>query len=47
MTTPNGAIRAVRMGMRLSQDDFARALRDAGGRTGQPNDANKRLVQRW
>lgn len=35
------------MGMLMSQDDFARALRDAGQRTGQPNDANKRLVQRW
>lgn len=31
----------------MSQDDFARAVRDAGTRTGQPNDANKRLVQRW
>jgi hypothetical protein len=29
------------------QDDFARALRLAGERTGVPNDANKRLVQRW
>lgn len=35
------------MGMLMSQDDFARALRVAGQRTGQPNDANKRLVQRW
>src|SRR6266571_3768853 len=33
--------------MRMSQDDFARALRNAGQRVGQPNDANKRLVQRW
>lgn len=33
--------------MLLSQDDFARAIRDAGERAGQPNDANKRLVQRW
>jgi hypothetical protein len=47
MTTPNGTLRAVRMGMLMSQDDFARALRRAGDRAGQPNDANKRLVQRW
>ena len=35
------------MGMLLSQDDFARELRAAGQRAGVPNDANKRLVQRW
>ncbi|MQA26590.1 MAG: XRE family transcriptional regulator [Micromonosporaceae bacterium] len=45
--TPNAALRAVRMGMLMSQDDFARALREAGMRAGIPNDANKRLVQRW
>ncbi|MEU1586443.1 XRE family transcriptional regulator [Micromonospora sp. NPDC005710] len=47
MTSPNAALRAVRAGMRMSQDDFARALQAAGHRTGEPNDANKRLVQRW
>jgi DNA-binding transcriptional regulator YiaG len=47
MSTPNTSLRAVRMGMMMSQDDFARAVRDAGTRVGQPNDANKRLVQRW
>lgn len=47
MTTPNATLRAVRMGMLLSQDDFARSIRDAGERAGQPNDASKRLVQRW
>lgn len=31
----------------MSQDDFARALREAGRRRGEPNDASKRLVQRW
>jgi len=46
-TTPNGKLRAVRMGMLMSQDDFARAIREAGHRAGVPNDANKRLVQRW
>jgi hypothetical protein len=33
--------------MLMSQDDFARAIREAGHRAGEPNDANKRLVQRW
>ncbi|NJP65356.1 XRE family transcriptional regulator [Streptomyces spiramenti] len=45
--TPNSTLRAVRMGLLMSQDDFARALRDAGDRAGARNDANKRLVQRW
>jgi hypothetical protein len=31
----------------MSQDEFARALRDAGTAAGAPNDASKRLVQRW
>lgn len=35
------------MGLLLSQDEFARAIRDAGARAGQRNDASKRLVQRW
>lgn len=35
------------MGLLMSQDDFARAVREAGVRAGVPNDANKRLVQRW
>ncbi len=47
MTTPNTALRAVRAGMRMSQDDFACALQAVGHRAGEPNDANKRLVQRW
>jgi DNA-binding transcriptional regulator YiaG len=47
MTEPNSTLRAVRMGMLMSQDDFARALREAGARAGVPNDASKRLVQRW
>ncbi|KUJ69874.1 DNA-binding protein [Streptomyces albus subsp. albus] len=44
---PNDTLRAVRIGLRLSQDDLARALRRAGDETGEPNDASKRLVQRW
>lgn len=47
MTEPNATLRAVRMGLLMSQDDFARAIRDAGRRAGIDNDANKRLVQRW
>ncbi|MFF4306999.1 helix-turn-helix domain-containing protein [Streptomyces sp. NPDC001601] len=47
MTTPNETLRAARQGLRLSQDEFARALREAGDRAGDPNDASKRLVQRW
>lgn len=47
MTEPNATLRAVRISMMLSQDDFARALREAGARAGDPLDASKRLVQRW
>ncbi|WP_406331878.1 helix-turn-helix domain-containing protein [Streptomyces sp. NBC_00203] len=47
MATPNGSLRAVRLGLLMSQDEFARAIRDAGDRAGSPNDASKRLVQRW
>ena len=46
-TRPNDTLRAVRMGMRMSQDDFALAIQRAGDQLGQPNAANKRLVQRW
>ncbi|MEE1825607.1 XRE family transcriptional regulator [Streptomyces sp. BE20] len=31
----------------LSQDEPARQLRDVGEQLGEPNDASKRLVQRW
>ncbi|WP_405418119.1 helix-turn-helix domain-containing protein [Streptomyces microflavus] len=47
MSTPNITLRTVRVGLRMSQDDMARALREAGLRAGEPNDASKRLVQRW
>ncbi|MEU6989370.1 XRE family transcriptional regulator [Streptomyces sp. NPDC046465] len=47
MATPNVTLQAVRKGLILSQDEFARAVRDAGQQLGQPNDASKRLVQRW
>jgi len=41
-TTPNTALRAARNARRMSQDDLARALREAGCLS-----ATKRLVQRW
>ncbi|WP_066956090.1 helix-turn-helix domain-containing protein [Streptomyces lushanensis] len=44
---PNDVLRAVRIGLRLSQDDFAKALRRAGAELGEPNEASERLVQRW
>ncbi|WP_125263275.1 helix-turn-helix domain-containing protein [Streptomyces alboflavus] len=44
---PNDVLRAVRIGLRMSQDDFAKALRRAGEELGEPNEASKRLVQRW
>lgn len=50
MTTkpkPNDTLRNVRMGMRLSQDEFAERIRLAGHRAGVPNDVSKRQVQRW
>jgi hypothetical protein len=47
MTQPNTTLQAVRKSLMMSQDDFARALRTAGERIGRPNDASKRLVQRW
>jgi transcriptional regulator with XRE-family HTH domain len=47
MTKPNLTLKAVRESLRLSQDDMARAVQQAGARAGEPNAANKRLVQRW
>ena len=44
---PNAALRAVRRGLMMSQDELARAVREAGRRVGEPNDCSKRLVQRW
>ncbi|MFE4855631.1 helix-turn-helix domain-containing protein [Streptomyces sp. NPDC056670] len=44
---PNDVLTSLRKSMNLSQDEFARGLRDAGAELGEPNDASKRLVQRW
>ncbi|MFE9244768.1 multiprotein-bridging factor 1 family protein [Nocardiopsis sp. NPDC006938] len=42
MARPNTALKAARMSRLMSQDDLARALREAG-----VDGASKRLVQRW
>ena len=47
MGEPNTSLRAVRQSMRLSQDELARAIRNAGQRAGEPNECSKRLIQRW
>jgi hypothetical protein len=44
MTEANTALRAVRLALRMSQDELARAVRNAGERAGEPNDCNERLV---
>jgi transcriptional regulator with XRE-family HTH domain len=44
---PNTALRQARLALRLSQDEMAVAIRDAGQRLGTPNGCSKRLVQRW
>lgn len=44
---PNRVLREIRIGLNLSQDEFAARLREAGRRLGEPNEASKRLVQRW
>jgi len=44
---PNTTLKAVRMGLRLSQDGFAKAIQEAGERIGARNQCSKRLVQRW
>jgi transcriptional regulator with XRE-family HTH domain len=44
---PNTALRTARLKRRMSQDDLARAVRDAGVRAGEPNACNKRTVQKW
>lgn len=43
----NTALRQARLALRLSQDEMAVAIRDAGQRLGTPNGCTKRLVQRW
>ena len=45
--TPNLALRRARQSMRLSQAQFAEAIRAAGNAMGAPNHCTKRLVQKW
>ena len=45
--TPNLALRRARQSMRLSQAQFADAIRAAGNAMGVPNHCTKRLVQKW
>jgi transcriptional regulator with XRE-family HTH domain len=47
MSEPNTALRAARTALHLSQEELARAVRREGQLAGEPNDCNKRLVQRW
>ena len=47
MSQPNTALRAIRAARFWSQEDLARAVRQAGERAGEPNQCDKRLVQRW
>lgn len=47
MGMPNTALKAARISRRLSQDDLARAVRDAGRRIGEPNACTKKAIQRW
>ncbi|MDH6610269.1 transcriptional regulator with XRE-family HTH domain [Streptomyces sp. SAI-208] len=47
MTEPNTKLRAVRISMMLSQDDFARKLRETAAQAGDALSTGKRLVQRW
>ena len=45
--TPNLDLRRARQAMRLSQAQFAEAVRAAGNAMGVPNHCTKRLVQKW
>ena len=44
---PNATLRATRLALQMSQSEFARAIRHAGEALGEPNTANKRLIQKW
>lgn len=45
--TPNTTLQAVRTSLLMTQEGLAKAIREWGEQAGEPNDANKRLVQRW
>lgn len=44
---PNFVLAEVRDALNLSQEEFAAHIRAAGAELGEPNDCNKRQVQRW
>ena len=44
---PNDRLRSVRLALRLSQEEFAHKIQEAGQINGEPNECTKRLVQRW
>lgn len=44
---PNTTLQAIRTSMALTQEELAKAIQEAGEAAGEPNGANKRLVQRW
>lgn len=43
----NDTLKTARLSLRLSQEEFAKRIRDAGHDAGEPNGASKRLVARW
>lgn len=47
MTAPNTRLRAVRLSLRMSRSELARAVRAAGERAGEPNNCSEKAVQRW
>lgn len=44
---PNTTLRAIRLALHMSQSELAGAIRHAGEALGEPNTANKRLIQKW
>jgi transcriptional regulator with XRE-family HTH domain len=47
MSEPNARLVAVRRALRMSQSELARAVREAGARSGEPNSCTQQQVQRW
>jgi len=47
MSKPNTRLRAVRLAMHMSQEELAKAVREAGARAGEPNTCSYQNVQRW
>lgn len=43
----NEKLRVARLSLKMSQAEFAAAVRDAGDALGEPNTCNKRIVQKW